>query len=66
MKILFFDTETTGKVNWGAHPLDVTQPHLIQLGAVLEVDGREEEALSLLVQSNKSIEEGAFEAHRNF
>ena len=34
-KVLAFDTETTGKWNYQAPFTDVTQPHLVQLGAIL-------------------------------
>ena len=34
-RILFFDTETTGKANMKGLPTDPDQPHLVQLGAVL-------------------------------
>lgn len=34
-RILFFDTETTGKAEMRGHPANPNQPHLVQLGAVL-------------------------------
>lgn len=36
MRILIFDTETTGKYTWGMKPWDPAQPHLVQLGVLLQ------------------------------
>jgi DNA polymerase-3 subunit epsilon len=35
-KVLTYDTETTGKWNFNAPPGHPSQPHLVQLGAILE------------------------------
>lgn len=37
--ILFFDTETTGKLNMRLSPEDPSQPNLVQLGAILMAEG---------------------------
>jgi DNA polymerase III subunit epsilon len=38
MRILTFDTETTGKLDFKATHIAAHQPHLVQLGAILEID----------------------------
>jgi DNA polymerase-3 subunit epsilon len=51
MKVLIFDTETTGKANFGKPSVDPVQPKLVQLGAML-VDlesGREYQTADLIV-----------------
>ena len=49
--ILFFDTETTGLVDFKASPASVNQPHLVQLGCILSEDNGEEiSRLSLTVK----------------
>jgi DNA polymerase III subunit epsilon len=44
LKILFFDTETTGLPIWGEPSTDHRQPHLVQIGAEL-VDAETREVL---------------------
>ena len=49
--ILFFDTETTGLVDFKASPTSVNQPHLVQLGCILSANNGEEiSRLSLTVK----------------
>lgn len=51
MRILFFDTETTGKGNFRAAPDAPGQPRLVQLGAATyDETGTEKEAIDLLVK----------------
>jgi DNA polymerase III epsilon subunit-like protein len=67
MKILFFDTETTGVSNFKAPPSHPTQPFLMQLGALL-VDSETQEdraKLSLLCKPDiwKAVDPGAERVH---
>ncbi|AIB11814.1 hypothetical protein ABAZ39_07345 [Azospirillum argentinense] len=49
--ILFFDTETTGLVDFRADPTADHQPHLVQFAALLtEMDGTERASVNLLVR----------------
>jgi DNA polymerase III epsilon subunit-like protein len=49
--ILFFDTETTGKANFKLEPDDLSQPRLVQLGAILTDDeGKEISSVNLIVR----------------
>lgn len=51
MNTLFFDTETTGKYDWKLPPDHPSQPHLVQLAAVLlDNEGKERAGLNLLVK----------------
>lgn len=51
MGILFFDTETTGVYNFQLPPSDPSQPHLVQLGAVLHDENRNLRAsLNLIIR----------------
>lgn len=50
MRYLYFDTETTGKFVFGRPPTAEGQPHLAQLAAILEEDGREVGIVNLYVQ----------------
>jgi DNA polymerase III epsilon subunit-like protein len=52
MLILFFDTETTGFIDKSAGPDSPTQPHMVQLGAVLaDMAGKEAaEPLSVIIR----------------
>lgn len=64
MNILFFDTETTGLVDFKA-PFDAEhQPSLIQLGAILSNEnGVEYGSLDLLISTQVSIPEEASNVH---
>lgn len=54
--ILFFDTETSGKVDFKADPLHPSQPHLIQLGAALYTpEAKEVASLNLLVRLEQGV-----------
>lgn len=62
--ILFFDTETTGMVDWHMPPGHETQPHLVQLAALLmEEDGTERAVVSVIVKPGVSIPAGASAVH---
>lgn len=65
MNIIILDTETTGMWKFKDRTNDPTQPHLIQLAAILERDGKEEVELNTYVQlpQNVLIEEGALNVH---
>lgn len=53
MAILFFDTETTGKVDWQLPPADPKQPRLVQLGAILtDSDKTVKATLSVTIKPN--------------
>lgn len=48
---LIFDTETTGLINYQASPSHSSQPHIVQLGAILEDDNGEIKAqIDLLIK----------------
>lgn len=48
---LFFDTETTGKANFQEPPSSPSQPHIVQLAALLtEDDGAERASLSVIIK----------------
>ena len=50
-KTLFFDTETTGLVEWKKPYWDPAQPHMVQLGAILVgEDGLIEAQISTLIE----------------
>lgn len=52
--LLFFDTETTGKANMKLPPDHVSQPHLVQLAAILcEDDGTERAVLSCIIDPDE-------------
>lgn len=54
--ILFFDTETTGFLN--------TQPHIVQLAALLcEPDGTERASLNLIINNGVDVPEEAANVH---
>lgn len=50
MKILVFDTETTGKANFSRPPSDPVQPRVVQLGALLCDETTEYGKLNILVK----------------
>jgi DNA polymerase-3 subunit epsilon len=51
--ILFFDTETTGKCDFGAEPDAEHQPRLVQLGALLTDElGNELASVDLIIKPN--------------
>lgn len=65
---LFFDTETTGIVDWKQPSVSPAQPNLVQLGALLvDLETREDVmALDLIVSPNGewTIPEGAAAVHK--
>lgn len=65
---LFFDTETTGIVDWKQPAVSPVQPNLVQLGALLvDLETREDvAALDLIVAPNGEweIPEGAAAVHK--
>lgn len=65
MNITFIDTETTGMWKFKSPTDDPSQPHLIQLAAIFEEDGKDKVELNTYVQlpHNVKIEEGALRAH---
>ncbi len=62
---LFFDTETTGFANFGKPAHDPSQPHLVQLGALLMDEGRAElgEINSLVKPDGWTVPEQASNVH---
>jgi DNA polymerase-3 subunit epsilon len=68
MKMLVFDTETTGIVSWSKPSVSPAQPNLVQLGALLvDLDTREDiAALDLIITPNGEweIPEGAAAVHK--
>lgn len=49
--ILFYDTETTGLINFKRRSHDPSQPHLVQLAALLmDNDGREIQSLNFIIE----------------
>ena len=61
---LFYDTETTGKWDFKAPSTAEHQPHLMQIGAVLDSDGAIMDSLNTYVQiGSEHVEEGALNAH---
>ena len=61
---LFMDTETTGKWDFKAPSTASHQPHLMQIGALLDSDGTIMDSLNTYVQiGNEHVEEGAIGAH---
>lgn len=56
MKILFFDTETTGIPKHPTAP-DNVQPHIIEYGGILtDLEGNELSALNLLINPGEKLE----------
>lgn len=62
---LFYDTETTGLINFKARSHDPSQPHLVQLAALLMDDeGNEIQSLSVIIEPNGyEIPEAASDVH---
>ena len=50
MNFLFFDTETTGLPNRSVPLSDPSQPHITQLGAVLQINGEDKMILDTLIK----------------
>lgn len=50
--ILFFDTETSGKLNYRAHYTSVEQPDIVQLAAILydDIEDRTAAMINLIVE----------------
>lgn len=65
MNILFTDTETTGKWDFKASVDAPHQPHIIQLAAILDRDGRDATEFETLVHlpADVRIDEGALRTH---
>lgn len=62
--ILFFDTETTGMVDFRMPPDHESQPHLVQLGLLLtENDGTERACVSVIVNPGVPIPVAASDIH---
>lgn len=62
--ILFFDTETTGLLNFRAPMDDPSQPHLVQLACLLtDDDGTERSSMSIIVNPRVPIPTSASEVH---
>lgn len=53
MNFLFFDTETTGLPNRSVPLSHPTQPHITQLGAVLQINGQDAMILDTLIYPDK-------------
>lgn len=63
--LLFFDTETTGFMQRDKLIDDPTQPHVVQLAALLtEDDGTERSAINLIVNPGVSIPKAASDVHK--
>lgn len=60
---LIFDTETTGFFKFGTPANDPIQPDIVQLGMILADGAQIIASISLIVQPEKKISEGAMEAH---
>ena len=62
--ILFFDTETTGKYDFRMPPDHPSQPHLVQLAAMLtDDDGKERAAFHVIVCPDIPIPDEAAAVH---
>src|ERR1051326_4611342 len=54
--VLFFDTETTGKYEFGLPPDDHRQPHIVQLAALLSDDsGKEIASMNAIIRPDGFI-----------
>lgn len=62
---LFFDTETTGMIDFKASHEEAHQPHLVQLGAILtDASGRVRGELNLLIKpTGWTVDPDAFDVH---
>lgn len=63
MRVLIFDTETTGKWEFGLNGTDPAQPNLLQLGAILREDGVIRAEVNVIVFPESSIHPKALEVH---
>jgi DNA polymerase III subunit epsilon len=64
MMLLFYDTETTGLLNFKESYQHETQPSLVQLAAVLtDNDGTERACLSMIVDPGRPIPKQASDVH---
>lgn len=65
MRILLFDTETTGLPSWGAGHGHICQPDVIQIAMLLVESETDEEinCFSSLVRDGRPIEDGAAAIH---
>lgn len=62
--LLFFDTETTGMVDFNMPPVHECQPHLVQVAALLtEDDGTERAHINLIVRPTVPIPSQASAVH---
>lgn len=63
MRVLFFDTETTGKWEFSRPGTDAIQPNLVQLGAILREDGVIRNEVNVIVFPDSAIHPKAVEVH---
>ena len=62
--LLFFDTETTGLADFNMPPGHESQPHLVQLAALLtEDDGTERASVNLIIKPTVPIPKQASDVH---
>lgn len=62
--LLFYDTETTGLLNFKVSHTDESQPSLVQLAGILtEDDGTERAVLNLIVDPGRPVPEEASNIH---
>lgn len=66
MRILFFDTETTGLPRRGDYALDdPTQPHIVSIAAILEQNRQELASINLIARHKGwTSHPGALEVHK--
>jgi DNA polymerase-3 subunit epsilon len=64
MRTLIFDTETTGFWNFKAQIDDISQPHPVQIAAILYEDRREVAGANILCKALKPSAPGALNVHQ--
>jgi DNA polymerase-3 subunit epsilon len=60
---LFFDFETTGIIHANLPEAHESQPHIVQVAALLIVDGREVSSIDVIVDPGNEIPIGAAKIH---